>query len=536
MRLFVQRVLRALQPEDGVLTPIVLLVACVSIALPVLAFAYPPFVDYPEHAATIAAIAGRNDSAFSHYFAVDLARSQYLLYYLLGDLFAIPFGAELGTRVVTAISLASLPLTLAFYLRAHKRPALFGAIGVGVAVHVYVFWGFINYALGVSLGIAALGCLAYLVRRPSWRTALAFSSAALLTFYAHAQVFAWLALACLVEWFFLSRSIGGGVWKKSLAWAALAAVPSGIALSVWLHNSSVLEAGEGALRSGVIAGADDPPRFVPVADTVRGFFDQSFTTYRDGSGERIAIAFFAVLALLLIFRGHERFFGKPLAPDAERAQKSYAPEFVFLSAVAAWLFAPYSYKLIEPINHRFLPLALALLPTLAPLRVSSAKVRVLLGASLVSLSLFVGSLHNSHFRDANTEMGELDEALQHTEPGRKLVGLMFDRGSDVVPFAAYLHAHQYYQARVGGLAAWGFVELPKSPVIYREGAAPEPFPPRFEWTPERFNWNTWGNYFDYFLVRVAPGSPPPRVIPSAGPIAPRLVFEGARWRLYARAN
>lgn len=524
----------ALRPQDGFLTPLVLVVACVSIALPVLSFAYPPFVDYPEHAATIAAIAGRNDAAFSQFFAVDLARSQYLLYYLLGNLFAIPFGAELGTRVVTAIALASLPLTVAFYLRAHKRPALFGALSVGVATHVYVFWGFINYALGVSLGVAALGCLAYLIRRPSWKTALAFSLTALLTFYAHAQVFAWLALASVVEWFVLSRAVGGGVWRKSLGWGLLSAVPSTLALAIWLRNSSVLEAGEGALRSGVIANADEPPRFVPVAETVRGFFDQSFTTYRDGSGEKIAVAFFAVLALLVLLRGHARLFGAPLPADATRAQNSYAPELVFLSAVAAWLFAPFSYKLIEPINHRFLPLALALLPTLAPLRLDAGKARALLASALLALSIYVGAVHKSHFREANDEMGELDDALARTEPGHKLVGLMFDRGSAVVPFAAYLHAHQYYQARVGGLAAWGFVELPKSPVVYREGAAPEPFPPRFEWTPERFDWNRWGNYFDYYLVRATPGSPPPRQIQTSGPLAPELLFEGPRWRLYGR--
>lgn len=527
-------ILAKLRSDDGLWTPLSLACACLAIAVPVLTFVYPPFVDYPEHAATVAAIHGRHLPAFSTYFDVDLPRSQYLLYYLLGDLFAIPFGAELGTRIVTAFSLASLPLSVAFYLRAHKRPAIFGALAVGVAMHVYVFWGFINFALGVSLGITALAALAYLIRKPSWTATACFAVASLLTFYAHAQVFAWLAIASVVQWAALSFSLGRGVAVRSLWRALLAALPSMVALAIWLHNSSVLEAGEGALRSGVIAGADDPPRFVPVADTVRGFFDQSFTTYRDGAGERIAIAFFAITIFLLALRGHARVFGVPLEVDAERAQRSFAPEAVFGVSLAMWLFAPFSYKLIEPINHRFLPLALALVPTLAPTRLNLGKMRVVVAASLVALSFYVGAIHRSHFREANDEMGELDEALRHTSPGKRLVGLMFDRGSAVVPFALYLHAHQYYQARVGGLAAWGFVELPKSPVVYREGAAPAPFPPRFEWTPERFDWNTWGGYFDYYLVRTSPGAAAPRTIRTVGPNAAHLIFEGPRWKLFAR--
>ena len=101
----------------------------------------------------------------------------------------------------------------------------------------------------------------------------------------------------------------------------------------------------------------------------------------------------------------------------------------------------------------------------------------------------------------------------------------------------YLHAHQYYQARVGGLACFSFVEFPKSPVQYRPGAEPPPFPPRFEWEPMRYDHHVWGDAFDYWLVRHEAHRQPPRVFRAASPTnaaEPVRVIETDRWTLYAR--
>jgi hypothetical protein len=118
------------------------------------------------------------------------------------------------------------------------------------------------------------------------------------------------------------------------------------------------------------------------------------------------------------------------------------------------------------------------------------------------------------------------------EPGRRTLGLIFDRQSTVANAPIYLHAHQYYQAHVGGLACFGFVEFPISPIQYRPGAEPPPFPPRFEWTPESYRHTTYENAFDFWLVRHHEGRPS-RSIFSFG-TAPEAVYEGARWTVYRR--
>jgi len=145
-------------------------------------------------------------------------------------------------------------------------------------------------------------------------------------------------------------------------------------------------------------------------------------------------------------------------------------------------------------------------------------------------------VHVARFERTDTEMGELDAALARTRPGGRLLGLNPDRGSEIVGLPAYLHSHAYYQARIGGLSYYSFAELPKSPVRFRKGAEPPPFPPRFEWTPEAFEADRYGSYFDYFLVRTRPGLPATVLFPPGGPANPKLVFDGPRWKLYAKAN
>lgn len=549
-------------------TGVVLAVSAIAVAWPLTSAAWLPFVDYPQHLGTVAAIHGQGDPIWARYFVVEYSRSQYLLLYVLADWLAYPLGVEAATRLTAILSIAGLPLALAVYLREHGREPMLGALAAAVALHVYVFWGFLNFSAGMTLGLLALAAFTRLVRQPTSRNTVLFGLGALSTFYAHAQLYAWLALACVVTLLAMARVVGraraiGALWR-----AAIAAIPSVLGVFYWLHRSNVVEHGEAGLRSGHAAQVtEDPARFAPVADTLRGWLGHSFEIYRDGAGIWIAVAFFACVLMLIVVRGgftasrdRETADAEANVEPAARADSgsrgaviarrilawargsssaplpSLAPELALATTFALYLFAPVSYRLIEPISHRFLPLALALLACLGPRALVGPRTRYAIGAALVALSIFTGVAHSERFRVTDEEMGDLAEALEHTEPGRRLMGLIYDQGSAVLPFATYLHAHQYYQARVGGMACFGFVEFPKSPVQWAEGAAPPPFPPRFEWTPQRYDHSVWGEHFDYWLVRHAPGGRPAnplRVDPSA-PDAPAVVFESSRWTLYAR--
>jgi hypothetical protein len=540
------------------LTAVTLGVATLAIALPLLTCVYLPFVDYPQHLGTIAAIHGQSRHDVAQYFVVDYWRSQYLVLYVLGDWLAYPFGVEGAGRATAILSIATLPLAVALYLREHGRPAILGAVAAGIALHVYVFWGFLNYSAGMVSGLVALAAMTRLHRAPDAKNALLLALAALLCFYSHAQLFLWFGLACVVQTLALAPHAG---WKTSARVAGLgvlAALPSVLAVWGWLHYSNVVEQGEAGSRSGLAAQVTDaPPSFSPIDELLRDWLAHSFSSFVDHAGEQLALEMLSLVLVLIALRGrvgstsqsqsqstsHSHSpslslwrrvvaYRAPLAPPFV----SRAPEAVLALTFALYLFSPFSYRYIEPINQRFLPLAIALLPVLGPV-VMGARARWLVAVFSCALSVHVATVHATHFAQTDEEMGDLSAVLAETRPGHRLLGLMYDRQSAIVGSPIYLHAHQYYQARVGGLACFSFVEFPKSPVQYRAGAEPPPFPPRFEWMPESYDHRVYGDAFDYWLVRHAAHRPmpPPFHAPSpSGAPTPVLVFETDHWSLYAR--
>ena len=88
------------------------------------------------------------------------------------------------------------------------------------------------------------------------------------------------------------------------------------------------------------------------------------------------------------------------------------------------------------------------------------------------------------------------------------------------------------QAERGGWLSFHFVSWNAQPIRYREAGpdVPPPTPPRFEWTPERFDLATRGKFFDWFLVRRG-GGPDPRF---AREPDLRLVDHVGTWWLYRR--
>jgi hypothetical protein len=510
---------------------LVLACAFASVAAPLCIVRYVPFVDYPEHLSQIAAVANIDDPRFSPYYVLSLAKSQYFSFYLPATLLAKVVGTEPATRIVVVAGLAGLPLAVAAYLAAHKRSVVPAALAAFVALNVQTFWGFLNFALGVSIGILGLAAHARLVDRPSTRRTAWFALAALVCFYAHPYAYAWLVIACLLQTLCMLPSVG---WRQAVAsaWrAVVAGVPSVLALLFWLHSSQVLEHGEASARIDLGPQLRDSRlTFNPPAENVAHWRDQSFGFYNDGSGTDLSRLFLGAIGALLVLRivlwgiGRRR---------GDNRTTTLAPEAVLALSCAAFVFAPESYKLVAAINSRFIVVALALLPVLAP-ALLSGRVRAVVAVDVIGLLTYHGAVHVRHFRELDAEMGDLDEALARTVPGKRLLGLIFDPFSALVPLGLYAHGHQYYQARVGGMAAWGFVELAHSPIAFRPGAAPPPFPWGWEWNPGRFEWDRWGPSFEYILVRTQPGQKAPWLFRSAIAGSMKPSYDGSRWKLYER--
>lgn len=171
-------------------------------------------------------------------------------------------------------------------------------------------------------------------------------------------------------------------------------------------------------------------------------------------------------------------------------------------ALLLYFVTPSAYAWIWPIAQRFPLLAvLFLIPVLpAPPRAAA----VLLSCALLALSFAEQRLVTHAFAEFDArEVGDFDAALAAIPPRKRVMGLIYARGSQQVKFAPFIHYVAYYQARKGGAVMFTFADFPQSPFRFREDARPPRVQPRWEWLPQlvRPADLTW---YEYVLVRAGP--------------------------------
>jgi hypothetical protein len=131
------------------------------------------------------------------------------------------------------------------------------------------------------------------------------------------------------------------------------------------------------------------------------------------------------------------------------------------------------------------------------------------------------------------ELGDLDEALAHARPGRRLIALVPPLRSQYVGGnVPLLHAAAYYQVRGGDVATFSFADFPQSPFRFREdGPRPARLRPRWEWETNLREADPTLGYYDYVLARVGPTD-------EAAPLPEhyRRIYAGSAWNLYERAR
>lgn len=235
-----------------------------------------------------------------------------------------------------------------------------------------------------------------------------------------------------------------------------------------------------------------------------------------GDADDVLFVLWATLAGGVLLWG--RATREPL-PSALRARLVVVP----LAAFLAYFVTPVSYDWIWPINARF-PLLAAIfaLVVLRPLGGRLLRGGVIAGATLLAL-VSVATVAEAALGFAE-ETGELDEALAEIPKGSRVVGLIYDRQSQHVRFAPYIHAVAWAQAERGGAAMFTFADFPQSPIRFREDERPPPVPPRWEWEPQRVQ-PAQLEWYEYVLARGGPG----RVARAPG-VEP--VFRGPRWSVW----
>jgi hypothetical protein len=482
--------------------PALCALAAVASVVPLWAGRFLPFQDAPQHLAAIRVLADYGSPAFGfeRFFEIDLARSQYLGFYLPAALLARLLGPEVACRIVLSLIALALPAAGWMFLRSFDRDPRLAVLAPALFHTAPLYLGFFNFVESVPATLLVIALAERELRGPRTGRAVALAALAAGLLYLHPSALG-LALGAAV---LLAATAGTG-WRRGLRSVAPFA-PAVALLAAWMATSLFAQS-PGAVGH---AAATWQPLRERVLDLLR--FENVLAGHADE-------AFAAALLLAWLTAA--------LVPGRPRILRWWRLPLLGACLAIACLSLPETVGAAGSLPLRTLPLlAFVVLsaPALAPGRATSA-----LLAAAVALQVAYGAKLSAVHRafDAEAEAAQLDQVLRAAEPGRRLLSLIPDRQSQEVQFQAYQHFGMYYQVERGGRARRNFAELPWSPIRFRAGTPAVPLPPGWEEHPERFDPAREGAEADYLLVR-GPSTRPP------GPFAVKA--RAGRWTLYqARA-
>ncbi|MCO4762998.1 MAG: hypothetical protein KC502_15890 [Myxococcales bacterium] len=508
-----------------------LAVSSALLALPLFSGTYLPYLDLPQHVGAVSILADGDPAfRFSHYYSVDLLGSPYLLPYLIATGLAWVFGPALAVKLLFALAAVSLPWAMAWAAHRFGRDPAVGLLAAPFAFGTFAFMGFLNFVLSFPLFLLWIGWWRGAVSAPKFGVSqwLVGGLLSITLFYGHVMTFGFAAGACgLIA--LLAETPGEG----HRPWPALATrllrglhfLPGVLLFGAWSMWSGTASKGELGRMVGK-AIANEAPRWDGHLDRLKVLLDYSLSVYPDASDEwllfgwLLAVIVFALLCRRTAVIGTRAHFRAGLLPG-----------LLVLSALTLGLLMPANYRGIWPIAARMAPL-LALLVLLLPRgRVVWAPAALVLGLGLTGATSYV---HAQHIEDFQAEVGPLGEVIEPIDKGARVMTLIWDRGSRIVRWPAFMHYSQYVLAERGGVSEFSFVNFTKSPIHYVEDHAPLRLPARFEWMPHAYNHARDGDWYTYVLMRDGGrtrahqsfrGGPQMRLVKRAGP-----------WALYEKAH
>ena len=508
----------------GLLGPFELLFLGLTVytALPMWLVEYPPIQDLPQHLAAIRLLFDYGDEGlrYREYFDLTLGSTQYLSYYVAAWLLSFPLGVTLANKVLVSAAIIGTPYAMRGLLRALGRDQRLALLLLPLAWNAHLILGFINFVGAIPLTLWGLTLAVRLRHHYRRRTAVTLAALAVVTFYTHVVPFAFLGLGAALI------SIGDGYRATFRRWLPL--VPAALFAMLWTQTSP---AGQSTLTAAQLSGGGvggPEPQFVPFSASLRDI-PAWLTDVLHGEVDDKLLVFWGVLVIAYFA------FGAGSRPAASAATPSQRLSLHLLSrlgvlaplAAIAYFITPASYDWIWPINARFPLLALVFLVPALP------KVRGLLGVVLMSAVIALSIASASEVSRAfvtyeEDEVGEFDQALAAIPEGKRVAGLIWDRGSREVKFSPFIQYVSYYQAQKGGAVMFTFADFPQSPFRFREDNRPPRVYPRWEWMPERVDPERDLPWYDYVLVRGGPGA----IAQQRAAYEP--IFRGPRWSVWQR--
>ena len=292
-----------------------------------------------------------------------------------------------------------------------------------------------------------------------------------------------------------------GKGTRGLRAVAPALLPGVALFAAWLRGSA-----RASLR-GDVALAPDTERLADLPGWLWGSFDDP--------GEPRALALGASrswvrwVALVAVVARGRRSRRSPLWPGPSPSFRARAA-LVGLGCVAASLLLYLTLPITTNDWWYVYPreataacfLALSLLPDLP--RPRALRAALVAATAAASLPMVVVVARNYAAWDPATR--DFEAITRDLPQAPRLLYLIFDHSGSTRTVSPFTHLPAYVQAERGGSLSHHFAIWGASPLFYRsregrESVVPPPTPPRWEATPEAFEVNDRGRFFDWFLVR-----------------------------------
>ena len=466
-------------------------VSVAFVVWPLAAARYAPIEDLPQHLAAIRVLHSWDDPSFGfqQFFELALRQTQYLGYYLLADGLAYLVDLELANRILIVASVAAIPYALAYLLGALERDRVLALFALPLTYNAHLILGFINFLMAIPAALVGIGLCAQQCRAHSRARAVALGLVSTFCFFCHVVPFAFLVLGALL--LCAQRSL------RRTAWLLAPLVPALLVGVAWMLQSP---AGRATLSAAGGGDAEQRAVYQTAEVSLRDLPNWLTAVFHGPESLRLLQSLGALFLVTLLVGSARALYlqnwrrARWLAPGA---WPRLLP--LFPLALTLYFVLPSGYAWIWPIAQRFPLLALLLLVPVLP-----KPPRVALLAIVIAL-LGLSALHQQAARQAfarfeQEEVGAFDQALSAIPPGQRVMGLIYNRGSQYVKFSPFIHFVAYYQARKGGAVMFTFADFPQSPFRFREDHRPPRVPPRWEWLPQRVRAADM-RWYDYVLVR-----------------------------------
>jgi len=459
-----------------------------------------PMVDLPQHLHLISVLHRLDDptTLYPRVFAARAGLTPYLGYYDTVSLLSWLVPLELANRLFLGAMVIGLPLAMAFLLRSLGRPRWPAVLTLPFAYGDSFGWGFVNSSASFVLALLAAGlfvrALTDAPRRRRWAAAHAVVLVAVVLM--HVQGFLFLALA--LPFLLLTTRApedGPGHPLRPRLPAVLSTLPAVALFGVWgagrLLAPADVEEGAPWKAWGPLL-SERNLSFKPLRQNLGEFPELLANLLKDG-GDRWglrAVTAVVLVALLLWLAGQR-------ATSREGPVERWRLPGLAVLAGLLFLLLPFDIRgAVYYLNTRYAQLVAALAVASVP-AIAGRMRPVLLAAGLVAALVLAVPLGRG-FHAFDAEAAPLLRFAEETPPGPRIMGLIFDPGSQVVRHPVFLHAAAVPARLRGGITNFSFARTPHSPVRYL-GAPPPTFPS--EWRPDGFRWDSMGPAYSHFLVR-----------------------------------